>query len=108
MMPAIALMLALAGADHIEAPIVSGARALGEEGRYESAKNFDSTIEWYKRKFKNVGGVRWRSIVNLPSIKAKHLQSIRRRTKWAGINIYEHQGRVRLFVVPREEPKREK
>lgn len=106
MMPAIALLLALAGADNVEAPIVSGARALGEPGRYESAKSFDSTIEWYKRKFKTTGGVRWRSIVNLPSIKAKHLQSVRKRTNWAGINIYEHQGRVRLFVVPREDAKK--
>jgi hypothetical protein len=40
--------------------------------------------------------------VTLPSIKAKHIECLRKKTRWEGINIYEKQGEVRIFVIPRE------
>ena len=80
---------------------VPEAVALEEPGRYESPRSFDATIDFFKRAFRSTGGVRWRSVVNLPSIKAMHLQSVRKKSKWEGVNIYEHQGKVRYFVIPR-------
>jgi len=99
---ALVLAVALPAADsHIEAPIPSFAAPMQEQGRYESHQTFDQTIEHYKWVFRSSGGVRWRNVVNLPQVRAKHIQSTRPKTKWQGINIYEWNGHVRIFVVPR-------
>ena len=96
------------GAPHRGAPIVPDAKPLEEPGRYQSPRTYEETLDYYKRVFKRTGGVRWRHIVNLPGIKAKHIQSLRRRTRWQGINIYEHRGQVRFYVIPRKPPEPEK
>ena len=97
----------------VEAPLVPGAVALEERGRYRSARTFQETLDFYRRLFNQTGGVRWRNVVNLPGIKAKHVDSLRNRTRWEGINIYEKQGEVRVYVIRRDvseieapEPKR--
>ncbi len=97
-----ALTLSMLSADHIEAPVVPYAKAMEDAGRYRSPRNFDDTVEYYKRLFRSSGGIRWRNIINQPGIKAKHLQSLRKKTKWAGINIYETKGQVRIYVVKRK------
>ncbi len=94
-------LLSVGVTDPLDAPLVPGASSVGEPGRYRSPRNFDDTLDFYERLFKT-GGARWRSIVNLPGIKAKHLESTRRSTKWEGINLYEYKGQVRLYVVPRD------
>ncbi len=98
-------LLALLGADdgtYLDAPVVPGATPTGEPGRYESPKTYDDTLTHYKWYFKTRGGVRWRNVVNLPQIRAKHIESTRPKTRWQGLNIYEMQGKVRIFVVPRD------
>jgi len=87
-----------------DAPIVPQALSLKEPGRYQSPRSYDETIEYYERVFRRTGGVRWRSIINKPGIKAKHIESLRQTTNWEGINIYEKQGEVRIFVIARESP----
>jgi hypothetical protein len=88
----------------VEAPVASDSRPLEEPGRYRSARSYDETLEYYRRIFRRTGGVRWYNIVNKPGIKAKHIQSLRKKTNWEGINVYEHRGQVRIFVIPREKP----
>ena len=85
------------------APLVPGATPLEEPGRYESSRNFDDTVQYYYRKFRGTGLARWKNIVNLPTVRAKHLQSKQPSSKWSGINIYESEGKVRIYVVPRAE-----
>lgn len=85
-----------------EAPIVPHSLALSEPGRYQSARSYDDTLDYYERIFRRTGGVRWRSIINQPGIKAKNIESLRRTTDWEGINVYEKQGEVRIFVIARE------
>ncbi len=87
----------------VEAPILPGATALSEVGRYQSSRSYAETVEYYRRLFARTGGVRWRNIVNFPDLRAKHVASLRRKTAWQGINIYEKQGQVRIYVVPRPE-----
>ena len=87
-----------------EAPLVPGAIPLEEAGRYTSPRNYDDTVNYYQRYFRSKGGARWHHIVNLPSIKAKHIKSLRKSTLWEGINIYEAKGQVRFFVIPRAVP----
>jgi len=86
-----------------EAPLVPHAIPLEESGRYQSPRSYDETIEYYQRYFKKIGGVRFRDIVNLPGIKAKHLKCLSNQTNWEGINIYETKGEVRFFVLSRKE-----
>ncbi len=94
------LVMALAGGDPFENPLPSGATPLSEPGRYKISKTFDEAIDFYQRLFQT-GGVRWRNVVNLPGIRAKHIESLRKKTTWEGINLYEHKGEVKIYVIPR-------
>ncbi len=94
-------MNTLAAPEFMDAPIVYGAKPMAETGRYASPRSFADTVKFYKDKFKRKGGVRWRGIINQTGIKAVHLQNLRKRSNWAGLNIYEHKGKVRIFVIPR-------
>ena len=85
---------------YLDAPLVPGSKGVGETGRYASPRTFDATVEYYKRHF-DKGQVRWRHIVNTPGVKAVHIQSTRRSTRWSGINVYEKQGKVRVYVLKR-------
>src|SRR5262245_6989657 len=93
--------LPLAAIEYVDAPVMKDAQPLSEPGRYRSQRTFDETLDYYQRLFNQAGGVRWRNVVNLPGIKAKHIESLRKKTKWEGINLYEYKGEVRIFVVPR-------
>ena len=86
----------------VEAPLIAGAVALEERGRYRAHHSYDETLEYYRRLFNQTGGVRWRNIINLPSVKARHVESLRRKTHWEGINIYEKQGDARIYVIARD------
>jgi hypothetical protein len=86
----------------VDAPLPGAAVALEEKGRYKITRSYEETLDFYRRLFNQTGGVRWRNVVTLPSIKAKHIECLRKKTRWEGINIYEKQGEVRVFVIPRE------
>ena len=85
----------------VEAPIMPGAIELDDLGRYKTLRTYDETLDFYRRIFNQTSGVRWRNVVSLPSIKAKNVESLRKKTHWEGINIYEKQGQVRIYVIPR-------
>ena len=84
-----------------EAPVIPKAKKLAEPGRYESPRNFADTVKYYERALKRQGGARWYPIINSPKVKAKHAASRFKKTAWQGINIYEVDGHVRIFVIPR-------
>lgn len=85
----------------VKPPIMPGAAPLDEPGRYRVARTFDETIDYYERLFRGEGGTRWHNIINQPGIKAKHVASLRKVTEWEGINVYEHRGEVRIYVISR-------
>lgn len=85
----------------VTAPIGNQFVALKEKGRYRVRATYDETLEFYRRAFKAIGGVRWRSITNKPGLKAQHIESLRKKTNWEGINIYESNGEVKVYVLPR-------
>ena len=95
------IALALGATDaRTDAPIVPGAVELDEPGRYDSPRSYDDTIEYYERYFRGDRQRRWRHIVNLPTVRAQHIENKKKKSGWAGINIYEHRGKVRIFVLP--------
>lgn len=84
------------------APVPAGAEPLAQTGRYRSPRTYDETLNFYRRLFAPTGGVKWRNIVSMPGIKAKHVESLSKKTRWEGINIYERQGEVRIYIIPRD------
>ena len=98
-----ALLVTLTAAEvPVDAPLPSGATPMEDPGRYRTLRTFEETLDFYRKLFNQTGGVRWRNIVNLPSIKAKHVECLAKKTHWEGINIYEKQGEVRIYVIPRD------
>ena len=84
------------------APLIPNAVPTEETGRYTSPRNYEGTLKYYKRYFQATGGVRWHNIINIPTIKARNVTSLRSSTKWEGINIYKEKGNVRIFIIPRD------
>lgn len=84
-----------------EAPLPPGASAAGEPGRYRSGRGYDETLDFYRRLFHHTGGVRWRNIVDQPNVRAKHVASLRQRTRWEGLNVYEARGETFVYVLSR-------
>jgi hypothetical protein len=97
----LALLFALLAADDSErvygAPMVPNARKI-EDGRYVSPRTYDDTLEFYEKLYKGSNAVRFRAIINAPSVKAVHMQNLKGGA-WLGINIYELNGQTRLYVV---------
>ena len=87
----------LSGYPLTSAPLVPGAVPLEEQGRYESSRNFDDTVQYYYRKFRGTGLARWKNIVNLPTVRAKHLQSKHTR----GLDAGGHRGAVGAHLEER-------
>jgi hypothetical protein len=103
-----ALLAAAAAAEPpLEAPLPAGAAQVDDPGRYRSPRSWEETLDFYRRIFNQTAGVRWRNIINQPGIKAKHVESLRKKTRWEGINIYERQGEVRIYVIARESPEKD-
>lgn len=95
------ISLALGASDaRTDAPLVPGAVELEDLGRYESPRSYDDTIEYYERYFRGDHHRRWRHIVNLPTVRAQHIENKKQQSGWSGINVYEHRGKVRIFVIP--------
>ena len=102
------IVLAAQSEPPMDAPRPQAAVELPQDpGRFRSPYSYDETLDYYQRVFKNTTGVRWRNVVNLPSVKAKHIDCLRKKTHWDGINIYEKQGEVRIYVLPRESPEKD-
>ena len=73
------------------------------KGRYASHTTFDKTIDYFKkqRSFRKKK-VKWLKPVTLMGVKYIHVRNLDRKSKWAGMNIYELKGRkVRFYVLPR-------
>ncbi len=86
-----------------ERPPLPGGSVKGDEPhRYSTAATYNDVVEYYKRVFKNIGGVRWYTIINQPGVRAKHLRSLRSRSKWEGVNIAEYGGRTHVYILMRE------
>lgn len=73
-----------------------------EESRYRSARDWEGTLKFFRERFRGSPHVKWHREVNLPKVKFIHLQSLREKWKWSGLNIYQlPNGEVRLYVLQR-------
>jgi hypothetical protein len=73
------------------------------EHRYESPRDYEGTIKFYKDKFKGYKNIKWSREVSVPAVKYIHFETTS-KSKWQGVNIYQlPDGRVRYYVLPRPE-----
>ena len=83
------------------APLPPGSQPTAVGHRFRSSRTYDETLDFYQRLFNQTGGVRWHAIINQPGLRARHVESMRRKTKWEGLNIFDVRGEVRITVLPR-------
>ncbi len=79
-----------------------GAEKVGEN-RYRVPGDFEAAQKYYKTVYPS-GQYPRKSIVNQPGIKAVHISNPSGK-KWEGINIYQANDEVRIFVIVAPEPK---
>ena len=78
-----------------------GAAPVGEN-RYRAPEDYDGTLRYYRQVY-SPGTYRWKAIVDQPGVKAIHIE-LEKVKGVEGLNIYEANGEVRIFVVPAPEP----
>lgn len=76
------------------------------ENRYRSPQDFEGTLKFYKSTYPPTTHPR-KPIVNQPGVKGVHIANPSGRG-WEGLNIYEANDEVRIYVVPAEDVVRKK
>src|SRR5688572_9643721 len=108
------MLLSLAATLFLIAPAASGdgqselglemvpwSKKVGDR-RYESPRDFDGTVKFFRDKFKGSKAVKWSREVSLPAVKYVHMENLTTNSKWSGINIYlMNDQRVRVYVLER-------
>ena len=69
------------------------------ERRYRVPQDWEATLKYFKTAYPSAQYPR-RMIVNQPGVKAVHLANPDGRGGWAGLNIYEANDEIRVYVVP--------
>jgi hypothetical protein len=109
---ALALAVVLVAATSTEAVAASAPEELGldlvpysrkiGERRYQSHRDYEGTIKFFRDKFKGWKTIRWMREVSLPGVKYVHLENMNEKQPWEGVNIYQlKSGEVRFYVLPR-------
>lgn len=93
--------VAASGPEELGLELVPYAKKIGDR-RYQSQRDYDGTLKFFKDKFKGSKNVRWTREVSLPAVKYIHLESLNDKSAWEGVNIYQLKtGEVRFYVLPR-------
>lgn len=88
------------------AELPSGSRKVAER-RYRSSADFEGTMKFYRTAYPAKDFPR-KSIINQRGIKALHIANDSGRGGWEGLNIYEANDEVRIYVVPRQRSDKKK
>jgi hypothetical protein len=86
------------------APIVPGSKNIGQH-RFRSARNYEDTLDYYKKLFKESSAYRTTSekIVNNSEVRGIFFKNTAPKARWDGLNVYEYKGSVTIFVVLSDE-----
>ncbi|MDP2340473.1 MAG: hypothetical protein Q8O67_05930 [Deltaproteobacteria bacterium] len=115
---ALALLLTASTTSLVAAPAAAAAPAAEELGlelvpyskklgdrRYQSQRDYEGTIKFFRDKFKGWKTIKWTREVSLPAVKYIHLENSNDKAAWEGVNIYQLKtGEVRFYVLKREAP----
>lgn len=80
------------------AQLPDGARKVAEH-RFKAPSDFEGTLKYYKNVYPTSSHPR-KSVVNQPGVKAVHIPNTSGKGGWEGLNIYEANDEVRIYVVP--------
>jgi hypothetical protein len=69
------------------------------ERRYRVPQDWENTLKYFKTAYPSTQFPR-RMVVNQPGVKALHLANPEGHGGWVGLNIYEANDEVRVYVVP--------
>lgn len=94
----LAVAPAWAGETELGAVLPDGARRVAEH-RFRAPSDFDGTLKFYKTTYP-VAQYPRKSVMNQPGVKAIHIANASGRGGWEGLNIYEANEEVRIYVVP--------
>lgn len=88
-----------------EAKKVHGATILDEvrsagDGYLRSTRDWDRTIRFFRGVYGRARGIVWRNLETPPKVKAIYIENTRAKRKWDGINIYHHNNRTFIHVLP--------
>jgi len=95
------LLLAVpaSGESVMGAQLPDGAQKVGEN-RYRAPANYEETLKYYKTVYPPAQYPR-KAIVNQPGVKAVHIAHPAGK-QLEGLNIYEANDEVRIYIVPAE------
>lgn len=95
------LWATVAGAEVVSgAQLPDGSQKVGEN-RYRASRDFEATLEYYRSVYPTSSYPR-RQIVNQPGVKAVHIVNSSGKN-FAGLNIYEANDEVRIYIVPTQQ-----
>ncbi len=95
-------LAAAPAAEELGLELVPYSKKLSER-RYQSQRDYEGTIKFFKDKFKGWKTIRWMREVSLPAVKYIHLENSNDKAAWEGVNIYQLKtGEVRFYVLKRE------
>jgi hypothetical protein len=80
------------------AALPDGARKVAEH-RYRAQGGMEATLKFYKARYSPASYPR-KTIANQPGVKAVHIANPSGTGAWEGLNIYEANDEVRIYVVP--------
>lgn len=76
------------------------------KNRYRSLLDWDKTLSAYRKVYGRDGNTAWFDIDAPARVKGVYIQNLRPGQSWEGINVYEADGKVQIFVVPADRASR--
>lgn len=74
------------------------ARQVGEH-RFKAPSDWEGTLKFYKKVY---SPSTYRNVINQPGVKALHIPNPSGKGDWLGLNVYEANDEVRIYVVPND------
>jgi hypothetical protein len=102
LVPGMAFATADVGERVLGAAIPMYARKVAEL-RYRVSEDWENIRKFYNREYPQKS-YPWKNIVNQPGVKAFHIVNPSGKG-WEGINVYEANDEIRVYIVPVEGPK---
>lgn len=76
------------------------------ESRFKSTQDWEKTLRFYRSAYGGKPGYVWQTIETPPKVKAVHIENTHPKRQWEGINIYETNGEIFVYVIKAEARKK--
>jgi hypothetical protein len=71
--------------------------------RYKSKEDWEKTLRFYRSNYWGKPGFVWLNVDTTPKVvKAVHIENTHKKRTWEGINIYETNGEIFIYVIKAE------